>query len=219
MGYYLGLSAGGPIPDHDHKHSLLFTNQPNASRHFEVFNHFKTLFEAMLAAEHGSVAQYAANDSGGPTPVFDEHPEESRAYQSVVAPVQPLLEERFTRLARLLARDRIATEDLLSLAARHHARMIYRPTRAEIAFAQQLVHYDNFGHAKLLCVGQRANGKRGIAPARGRLLRRHVHGGGWPPLRMVGAGQGWLRFPYGWYKSVVVSARLRRKTLASEKLS
>jgi FMN phosphatase YigB (HAD superfamily) len=214
-GYYLGISAGGPISNLSHKHGLMFTNQPIPSRHFEVFNHFKTLYEGVLTADHGSVARYATNDAGEPTPVFDEHPDESLAFQSVVGPVQTLLEERFVRLARLLARNRLATEEVLSMTARHHARMAYRPTRREIAFVQRLVHYENFGHATLRRIGRSVDGTDtgGIAPARGALLRRHIHGGGWPPLRMVRAGQGWLRFPYGWYKTAAILVRLRRPSV------
>jgi FMN phosphatase YigB (HAD superfamily) len=210
VGYYLGLLlSSAPVPA-DTKIGILFHNRPRRSVSLEVFTQFKSMFELLLAADHGSVVGYRRTDEGV-VPVLDDSPHEPLEYARYIAPVQDRIARRFRRIARELARAPFDDDDLLDLAARYHARMVYRPTRAEIRYFRQLPVYN---------VGQRLEqGKRQESKRWRRALwtvnnlmtpRRLVRGGGWPPLQFQSAGMGWLRFPYGWYKIRVQRARARQ---------
>lgn len=207
-GHYLGLLVAAPPEALESKQGILFHNWPWRSAHLEVFAHFKTIFEALLSADHGSVRGYEWRDEGA-VPVLEDIPEERAAYEQYVAPVQHRIERRFRLLCRELARSPLDDEELVDLAAGYHARMLFRPSTAEIRFFEQLPVYD---------AGRRRRGyrpKTGPSSALGIVgqlfaPRRLVTGGGWPPIRMRAAGVGWLRYPYGWYKVGVQRTRARK---------
>jgi FMN phosphatase YigB (HAD superfamily) len=196
-GHYLGLIAAPGVVTRA-KVGHLFTNDPARSPYYQVFSHFKELYELLLAAEHGSVARYGRGADGAVVAELDESAEERRCFDELVGPFQAALLDRFDEVLGVLG----AVPDLpawtTDLVARHHARMMYRPRRVELDFVDGLVQYDNYGTGRLKATGDRSSGD---AP---RGLRRNVSGGGWPPLRMRRAGAGWQRLQ----SAVVKTAQL-----------
>jgi FMN phosphatase YigB (HAD superfamily) len=211
VGCYVGLLTSAPPEPPDSKIGILFHNQPQRSICLEVFTQFKAMFELLLSADHGSVRGYERTPDGA-VPIVDHSPAEHSEYEQYLSALQVRFEERFRRICRELARSVIDDDELVDLAARHHARMVFRPSAAEIRFFERLPVYN---------AGQRLQQAQGTRPAvthrrtLGSLANRFrphrlVGGGGWPPLRMRAAGVGWLRFPYGWYKLGVQRRRAHK---------
>jgi hypothetical protein len=92
-------------------------------------------------------------------------------------------------------------DELLDLAARHHAAMVYRPSLAELRLFDDFRFFDA-GRAVEEPVGR--PGARVTSPL------GMVRGGGWAPLRLRASHLGLLRFPYGWYKIWTQRRRMRR---------
>lgn len=189
--HLLGLVGASPVAHLDRKVGHLFSNQPRRTPHFQVLSHFKELYELVLAAPHGSAARYEAGADGAVVVRLDDSDDERRSYDQVVGPLQERTEARFQRLLEVLAVEPRSERWLDDLVARHHARMLYRPTTAELDAVESLVQLENFGGAALKAAGMPT------AEVTARGLRRHVGGGGWPPLRMRRAGVGWQRHAYG----------------------
>jgi hypothetical protein len=203
--HLLGLVSPSPNTDLAHKTGHLFANQPRRTEWFQVFGHFKGLYELLLAAGHGSVSAYSRGASGGVTAMLDENEVERRCHVELIEPLQQRCASRFEELTRVLAPVEDEPAWLLDLVARHHARMVYRPRDEEIDFVDSLIQYDNFGAGLLLPAGTAPpQASRWPSP------RRHVGGGGWPPLRMRRAGVEWQRPLYGAFKMAQLrSGRLR----------
>lgn len=203
-GHLLGLVLSGATDPPAHTRGHLFANRPRRTPYFQIFSHFKGLYELLLSADHGSVASYGRGDDGRVGARFDESPAERRCHDEIVAPWQAVTAARFAEIDRILRVVRGEPAWLTDLVARHHARMVYRPTRQELDAVEGLVQYENFGSVGVRVAGEAPEG------GKGRGLRRHVSGGGWPPLRMRRAGVGWQRIPYGVVKTVQLRAgRLR----------
>jgi len=210
-GCYLGLLMAVPPEPPGSKTGILFQNQPRRSACLDVFTQFKAMFELLLSAEHGSVRGYSCSDEGA-RPVLDDSPAERAEYQRYLAALQVRFEQRFRQICRELSRCVIEGDDLLYLTARHHARMVFRPSKAEITFFENLPVYNAGGRLQRAAGNRREVERRRSLRAMTNLVRPHrlVGGGGWPPVRMRAAGVGWLRFPYGWYKLGVHRRRARR---------
>ena len=208
VGWYVGLLS--PSGDADTKTGVLFRNRPPRSDHLEVFQQFKSIFEVLLTSAQGSVVGYELRD-GRAVPVLDDDTADRAAWDRGVGAVQCRLERRFRRLCHELARSMKDDDELLDLAARHHARMVYRPSPAELRFVEEIPFVDagrrqSLGLPPPSPAASSGNRLRALADP-----RRLIRGGGWPPLRMRAAGLGWLRFPYGWYK--LASQRHRARNI------
>ncbi len=190
--HLLGLVARSDLPATE---GVLFSNRPERTPGYQVFSHFKELHELLLAGGHGSVASYARAADGSPLPILDDDVDELAVFDAHVRPFQERCLMRFTALIDVLATEPPASSWLDELTIRHHARMMYRPSNAELDFVTQLRQRDNFGAPVM-------RSPLDTAPSNdvGGGLRRHVSGGGWPPLRMKAAGANWQRAPYAWYK-------------------
>lgn len=194
--HLLGLLAGAELTAPEHKAGHLFANRPHRTPHLQVFAHFKELYELLLAAPHGSAAAYRRAPDGTVVVDLDESEAERRCHEEVVGPLQARVARRFDAVSAVLAAEARPTPWLEDLVAAHHARMVYRPRAAELDLVERLVQQENFGARALRATGS------GPAQPTTRGLRRHVAGGGWPPLRMRRAGADWQRRPYGLVKEL-----------------
>jgi FMN phosphatase YigB (HAD superfamily) len=190
--HLLGLVARSDVPATE---GVLFANRPERTVGYQVFSHFKELHELLLAGAHGSVACYSRAHDGSPLPILDDDADELAVFDSHVRPFQDRCLMRFAALIDALASEPPRSGWLDELTVRHHARMMYRPTNTELDFVAQLRQRENFGASVMRSATDTAPSNEA---ARG--LRRHVSGGGWPPLRMKAAGANWQRAPYALYK-------------------
>lgn len=141
-GYYLGLVAAGRALPTNSKHGLLFTALPRRSAGFHIFNENRALFEVVLAADHASVWRYATD--GEARPVYGPFDEEEMI-RSEVMPLQRRLLQRFEALLQLPALAELDDAELNRLAAEHHARMVFHPTRPERTWFSKVFHVENYG--------------------------------------------------------------------------
>lgn len=143
-GIYLGLVSAGEAGPGNAKRGLLFSAIDGRTPHYAVFNENRALFEVMLAADHGSAAGYRLLPDGtgeAVLGVFSEH----SLFESKVRPEQARLHAAFERLDDLLFHRYYSDRWLLAVTARHHARMVFEPSAAEIAWFTGVYHIENFG--------------------------------------------------------------------------
>ena len=204
-GWYLGIVASAPLVQGEHKHGLVFDSRSPRTPAFRTLRHFKTLYELLLQAGHGSAAGYRLSADGSRVePLLDEQADEAESFARYLAPLQDGVLAAFEELCRA---DGLAASPLLpgpEEAADQHARMLYYPRRREIALVGALRHYENFGLMELVSVERpRA---RGAALWRGRLRAagnpRRLLGSGWPPLELRALGLDRLVPVLGAYRQI-----------------
>ncbi len=142
QGYYLGLVAAGAATETNAKTGLLFSCIGERTRGFSVFNENKSLFEIILAADHGSVTHYARDTHQRARPVHGVFDESDMLTRSVF-PVLRQIERRFDVL--LQAPMGSSTSLLLDDVIASHARMVFRPSPSEYAWFDAIFHVENFG--------------------------------------------------------------------------
>jgi hypothetical protein len=158
QGFYLGSLNATELTDINSKKGLLFDNQSEPSRYMSVYNNNRTLFEVILGASHGSAELYRApehleiddDDNSDTSHVrisrfvkTSQIPEESRLYETVIRPLQLQILQlcSIMNLAFMIERD-VPSELWF---AKHHARMVFLPTKEEINSFEKLYHLENFG--------------------------------------------------------------------------
>ena len=143
-GFYVGLVDAGRACTQNRKHGVLFSRVGAQSPKFSVFNENRSLFEVLLAADHGSIVGYKFDNAGHGRPVrgsFDEFAMLSQA----VFPVQRSMLARFRALVEGETSAARPDSDTLKAAAKSHARMVFHPSPAEAAWFRSVFHVENFG--------------------------------------------------------------------------
>lgn len=143
-GIYLGLVSAGEAGPGNMKKGLLFSALDGWTRHYAAFNENRALYEVMLAADHGSAAGYQIKSDGSAEAVLGEFSEQA-LFESRVKPEQVRLLRAFERVDELLFHRYYSDTWLLSVTARHHARMVFSPSHAEIVWFMGVFHVENFG--------------------------------------------------------------------------
>ncbi len=199
-GYYIGLLSPTEVFQNNEKKGILFADVPEHSPFIHVFNNNRSLFEMMLGASHGSADGYFTEkeraivgntrqssfiEDGCPLVTVLDLPEERKLYNELIAPLQ----EVYYTLNEALSRQLLSTEPTLpSLQwfARRHARMVFKPTPAEIDFYSGLYHLENFGLFEFTAFQK---GQKLPVLARMKNLRNllrdpagHLETGVWPPI-------------------------------------
>ena len=157
-GWYLGLGPTDVVSTEPNssKRGLVFEAGPPPSAYFNVFAHFKSLYETLLNADHGSVVRFRDAD-GSVVPVLDPLVSEVEQQREIVMPVQRRILDVFVSLCESLG-DRLDELPTLERDVAHlHARMMFRPRRDEVELVDRLLHYENFGE---VTIGRRGRGAR-----------------------------------------------------------
>jgi hypothetical protein len=144
VGRYVGLVAEGHVAATNGKRGLLFSCVDGVTPFFRTFNENRSLLEIVLAADHGSVTNYRFDADGEAQPLRGTFDEESMV-REVVLPVQRRLIARFREVCDLLRPTALPATALLPLAARFHARMVFRPRRTELDWFSAVFHVENYG--------------------------------------------------------------------------
>ena len=143
-GFYVGLIHPGNIRPGNEKEGLLFSSLGTRTRKFGIFNENRSLFEVLLAANHGSVLGYEFDSGGRGRPVRDVFEEENMLARAVF-PVQRHLIARIGTLIGEVAPTPSSESQSLDAVARAHARMVFRPSPVESAWFASIFHVENFG--------------------------------------------------------------------------
>lgn len=211
-GSYLGIVGSRRTPavlrDGETKRGLLFDSRKPGSRHYRILRHFKSIYEFLLTAEHGSAARYERVVVDGVTsvrPVLDDQAAEVAVFRQLIEPIQADIRRGFEELCRL---DLLSERPILATlddVADIHQRMLFHPTSLEIEQVASMRHYENFGHMGMTDVGRQAPDSR--AGRMGEWVKAarqpsSLLGSGWPPLNLWSVGLGGLVQPLGVYRKV-----------------
>ena len=164
QGFFVGSLIATEKKENNTKKGLLFDDAPHLSAYFHVYNNNRSLFEMMLGASHGSADGYFTPEEFAGLP--DDHqreirqsiqtgqeevlistldlPEERLLFEEKIRPVQDQVFDDAGRLNRAYLRSGCMLPDP-EWFARRHARMVFKPTPAEIDFFESLYHLENFG--------------------------------------------------------------------------
>lgn len=143
-GYYIGLIAAGAASPNNDKYGLLFSSVGTTSPKFRVFNENRTIFEVVLAADHGSIVSYETSLDGRARAIRGEF-EEGEMLASEVFPVQRQLFEHFERLAAKVPPSGKGCSFRFEEVVRGHARMVFNPTPSERNWFSSVFHVENYG--------------------------------------------------------------------------
>lgn len=164
QGYYLGSLIATELHENNRKTGLLFSDRPEPSPFFNVYNNNRSLLEMVLGASHGSADGYytahefamlpdemeqviqvsIAGDQNDIHVMALDLPEERQLYQDVIQPIQ----EGFLQLAGRLNKAYFMADCTIpdpEWFARQHARVVFRPTPSEVELFERLYHLENFG--------------------------------------------------------------------------
>jgi len=164
QGYFLGSLIATELLEKNRKTGLLFSDWPEPSPFFNVYNNNRSLLEMVLGASHGSADGYyidkeceaSAGELGQviqlsvPTShdviqvMTLDLPEERKLFQDVIQPIQDAFLQLAGRLNNTYLTAGCTTPDP-EWFARQHARVVFRPTRAEVELFESLYHLENFG--------------------------------------------------------------------------
>lgn len=209
QGFYLGLvEAGNAGPDNE-KEGLVFAAVRNRSPGFECFNENRSLFEVMLAADHGSIREYARFPDGTVEVVREPFDVERVLFEEEIRPIQQRIRARFKRVCAHFLQHGCGDADLLSLVMRQHARMVFLPRRHEVNWIKKVFHVENFGVFELSRFMQ-AKERPGTVLQRARFslrllrYRSSLNLGFWPWLTIKDAGLPMLHFVYAAFRLVQI---------------
>ncbi|MCB0358538.1 MAG: HAD hydrolase-like protein [Bdellovibrionales bacterium] len=198
-GYYLGLAHAINITPSNRKEGLLFSVFPWLSEYYFVYAENPALFEVLLGAPHGSAHSYAELD-GVAIAQTDENAAENRLYEQVIRPLQQGYLETFRKLCRVLLETHFDTADFEELFAKRHARIVYFPSVKELAFFQNVQHFENFGLFEFTTfepepVSNRERLKNLVALMKSPM--ETIKSNLWSSVSFYRLGLSWLRYPYG----------------------
>ncbi len=201
-GFYLGIVPGRYMLPDGRKAGLLFDGRTEPTPAERTLRHFKSLYEFLLQADHGSARRYVERD-GRVEAELDDQEAEAEVFTRHIGPVQDQIATLFRQLCTADALSDLPLIETLEDVARIHERMLYFPTRSEIARIRAIRHYENFG--PLGFVGADGTDEPGALDRlrrAGTLMRRpgRIVASGWPPLTLTEAGLGRLTPLIGAYR-------------------
>lgn len=191
IGHYLGLVALGNAGHSNEKLGTVFDCCSALSKNHHIFNENRALFEIALGADHGSAIAYELDSLDG-FRVVESPFEEASLFHGKIAPLQAALFEKFKEVDAILRDSHLSHDRLFSLAARQHARMVLKPTQAEIRWFEDVYHVENFGVFESSTFMGKTRRRGLLAPVRFYMELRRSPGtldlGFWPWLRVYQQG-------------------------------
>ena len=140
-GFYIGLVAAGSESPTNTKEGLLFSYIGGGTQGFHVFNENKSLFEVILAADHGSVVGYEYDHEGRPVPIRGAF-EEGEMLKTSVFPLLYAIEKKMTENFSACGQPvKKGLPEVLSA----HSRMVFNPSENELKWFDSIFHVENFG--------------------------------------------------------------------------
>jgi FMN phosphatase YigB (HAD superfamily) len=216
QGYYIGSLIATELFDNNKKKGILFTDRPEKSKFFNVYNNNRSLLEMILGATHGSADAYLRADGdvpfslqpnqevyataegrGGKVVIITlDLPEERKLYTDVIKPLQREIKKLASAFntSFILADCKVPGEEWF---ARLHARVVFKPTQQEVKQFEELYHLENFGifeysdfqSQKRVSFGQRLRNLTKVM-RNGEILETGI----WPPVILNRLGISFFRY-------------------------
>lgn len=142
-GYYFGLLKKY-FDEKIEKKGLVFTNYPEESKDYYLYNENRTIFEIILGASHGSANKYIKEKDKIIVELFKKE-EEEKIYKDVIKPLQDEMFNRFINIANILQNNHYNNIKLDRLFNKIHFNMVFNPDIEQYNFFNKIYHYENFG--------------------------------------------------------------------------
>lgn len=142
-GYYLGLEKRDFVFD-ENKKGLIFSNVPNYSEFYKLYNVNRSIYEILLGASHGSANLYVEEDEIIKVELFSKD-EERKIYDDIISKIQEKMLDYFSKLCDLFANGFYDNIKYIKLFNKIHFNMMFRPNLNQIKFFNNIYHYENFG--------------------------------------------------------------------------
>lgn len=145
-GYYLGLMNYIPIDDYSSKFPVLFEfstiyRSPNCY----LYNSNRSIFEMLLAANHGSTKSYQESPNGKYEPVLQNEELEMKMYNEKIKPIQDNLFRVFNKLLDCLNEPFYDRKEVEKKINRKFFDLIFSPSKEEVLEYKSFYHFENFG--------------------------------------------------------------------------
>ena len=142
-GYLVGYVSRVPKPNKSKK-GLLFSNVPEESLNYNLFNESRSLYEVLLGASHGSANRYYEEDGVVKVALFNKK-EEQDIYINVVSKIQDRMFKLFKQLLDVLEDNYYDENKVEKRINQIHYKMIFCPNKEQLNFFSKIYHYENFG--------------------------------------------------------------------------
>ena len=142
-GYYFGLLKKDFNEIHE-KEGLIFSNYPNESKGFYLFNENRSLYEIILGASHGSANKYILKNNKIEVELFKKK-EEELIYKEKIKPLQDKMFKTFKLLTNNLTSTMYNNIEINKLINKIHFNMVFKPNKEQLSFFNKIYHYENFG--------------------------------------------------------------------------
>ena len=220
QGYFVGSLIATEARENNRKQGLLFDDTRPELPYFNVYNNNRSLFEMILGASHGSADGYFIPQQYEALP--DDHqreiqqrikskdgellvatldlPKERLLFEEKIKPIQQQIYDEAKKMNRACLASGCTSPDH-EWFARHHARMVFKPTRAEVEFFERLYHLENFGIFEY--TDFRTEGELSFSQCwkNFRMMRKDpsiLEMGTWPPIILRRLGLDWYRHINGY---------------------
>lgn len=142
-GYLVGLVSRQPKASKN-KTGLLFSNVPRKTSNYNLFNESRSIYEVLLGASHGSANRYYEEDNTVKVALFEKK-EEQEIFKNIVSKVQERMFRLFKELVSELSDNYYDENKVEKIINGIHYKMLFSPTKEQLAFFSKIYHYENFG--------------------------------------------------------------------------
>ena len=144
MGYYLGLVHYADITNYETKKAILFENTlSKKSKNGYLYNSNRSIFEVILAADHGSTINYKAGKRI--VPVLNNQDKEKELFINNIKPIQNNIINKFTKLVDILKYSYYDVFEVEKLINHEFFKLMFKPSKNEINEYNTFYHFENFG--------------------------------------------------------------------------
>lgn len=144
-GYYLGLMNYERIEGYNNKFPVLFEYSPlNKTANCFLYNSNRSIFEILLAADHGSTVNYEKN-GGDVKPVLHKEELELKMFNEKIKPIQDNIFALFLEIVDSLNKPFYDIVMIDKIINNKFFELIFRPSKDEIMQYQSFYHFENFG--------------------------------------------------------------------------
>lgn len=141
-GYYFGLiNKENNLNDRE---GIIFSNIPNNSKNFNLYNENRSLYEILLGANHGSAQKYIVKNNKIEVLTY-ETSEEKKIFEKTISPIQKEIYLYFKNIKEVLQNRIYDITIIEKLFNKVHYKMLFLPNKNYIEFFNKIYHYENFG--------------------------------------------------------------------------
>lgn len=147
QGYYLGMNIIDKT-NYDilkNKEGLLFSNYPEETNYFILFDENRPLFEMLLGASHGAAEYYIKDKTGVVSVRTGNNPREKDLFKKYISPIQKEIFLKFCQIKDILQNRIYDEKKVEKIFSKQHYKMVFVPSEKELMFFKKLYHFENFG--------------------------------------------------------------------------